>query len=184
MKKPTTTLQIALLGWTAVFSSSGCNDSGLVSTGLPRDSQLQILSAEQIRSACIAMLTAPQVSDEVLRGQCATNLAAAGASACAAQLESCVTQTKAQVQQQDNTAQCDDTASSLERFAGCAATVGELEDCMSSVLTKLETSYLGSTCEKPKPRPSGGIFDTPACTTFLSKCPGLIESDSASPSAG
>lgn len=165
-----------LISMVGLFTAAACTSPARVSTGIARDTQLQQLTAEQTKSACLATIAGEKPSDATIRGQCATRLAHTAPSTCASQLEACVSQTKTALDQSLNTASCDNTASSLEHFAGCTGTIGNLEDCLSSALDQYDTIYGSATCDKPATATEVNPFSSGACQALAAKCPGVIES--------
>lgn len=153
---------------------SACGGGSIVSTGLPRDQALNSLTAAEIKTACTNTLNTQVLTDAEITGVCAAQLLPKGQAACTQGLAQCVTESKASFAQNTASKSCDDMAAS-NALSSCSATVGELEDCLSSVVEYVADRYGSVTCDSPQP-PSGKFdpYHQPGCSTLNTKCPTLF----------
>lgn len=157
----------------AVLSVFACG-GGSISTGLPRDQQLNTLSAADKKTACLNTQNSQVISDAEITGLCASQLLPQGAMKCTSGLADCVAQTKAAVTQAMASNNCDQSAT-IDATTNCSATVGELEDCLNAGAAYMSDRYGSVTCSTTNP-PSGTIdpYHQPGCATLNQKCPNLF----------
>ncbi len=165
-------LAAALLG-AAVCGSSGDGGGGGYSTGLPRDKQLKDLSDGEIQTACrnASKASASAFGDAEYRGMCAAQLGAMNPEGCTeAAIDQCVASAKAQNKPDENA--CDDVSSDREKVAGCTATVGEWEDCMTQMSAAYSKAYRELSCTNTE---EPDVPKTADCEALDRKCPEVMD---------
>ncbi len=167
----------ALLGAAGCGAPSEGDGGGGYSTGLPRDKQVKDLTEADLQRACRSVQsgTGYKLTDAEVRGLCAAELAKASPEACTdAAIKDCMASYRAQEEPPDPS-ECSNAGEDRARFADCAITVGQWEDCMndSREAYRKATSQLSCTMTEMAEPPA-----PPSCVTAKERCPALFSSSS------
>ncbi len=168
----------------AAIALCACGGGSSISTGLPRDKQLNTLTPADLKSACLnAQKSARQASESTLRGVCAAQALykSETEAECTAGLDACVTAAQASLAHATDPAICDQPSTvSTTPFASCTATVGDLEDCENAAGDSVAQNYGSITCASAKPVISNPYMSS-GCSSINAKCPSIFGGDTTTP---
>jgi hypothetical protein len=172
----------------------GGGSPGVVDTGLPEDTPLEDVTAEQYSNACEALrddVRSRLGPDIAVRGVCEVYGAALSdtASACDSAADTCVTGVNGggftpapgvSITRADldfTTFQCNDVGD----LDGCSVTVGEFETCLEDQMSGLEALMADNNCanaasvglEEALALADLGAMAPPSCARVQQECPGV-----------
>lgn len=170
----------------------GGGGSGEVDTGLPEDTPLEAVSAQQYANACESLREDVRTRlgpDIATRGAC--EVYGAGltddTAACESAADTCVTEANAGEQMFFSRDQLDFTnfeCGDVGELEGCSVTVGAFETCLEDQMTAFETLMAENNCSNAGSINlvqalalgtdlAGGGSSPPSCARVQQECPGV-----------
>lgn len=179
-------LLVSLVGGCGGSSSS--NGPTPVDTGLPADKQLGQLTDAEVQQACERFVQAytADFTPQRMTAYACTALSISStqsSSTCQSQTNDCVSHPPSGLTTGTTTPSC--TTANASEFAGCTATVSQMEQCLTDELAVLQTLMSKVNCslagnpQAMQQLVAGGVQQPASCQSIETRCPGATSGGSS-----